>query len=133
MSRSANDIDQHKVISNMPIGPSGKLHVDFLLKNSKYHITETLDFRKSETAGEREIKNAALVNVTLRHAKAEFAALGSHCYLLYAASNIVERSIYPALKIAEEESDQIFNTESKEDRDRYLDIILEATGTHLPI
>lgn len=65
----ANDISKHKIVSNMPVGPSGKLHVDFLLKNSFYHATETIDFRASQDVGVSELKNAALVSVTFQHAR----------------------------------------------------------------
>lgn len=127
-SRDIQDIEKHRVIANMPVGPAGKLHVDFMLKNSRYHATETLDFTNSDHAGSAEIKNAALASVTFQHAKDTLSNVGINCYLVFSASALVEKAISPALKIAQREAVESFNVESREDKMRYLDIILNAAG-----
>jgi len=127
-STSIRDIDKHMVVSNVPVGPSGKLHVDFVLKNSKYHATETIDFSSSDNAGIAEIKNAALASVTFQHTKEAWSDFGVRCYLVYAASLSVEKSILPALKIARHDADDVFNLESSDEKSRYIDIILQASG-----
>jgi len=124
----AGDIDRHKIVSRMPVGPSGKLHIDFLLKNSAYHATETLDFRSSYEAGASELKNAALANVTFQHARDYLGANETKCYLVYAAPSLVERNVRPAIEIAERGVTKSFNLESRDDRSRYLDVMLSAAG-----
>ncbi|MER8631690.1 DUF3037 domain-containing protein [Mesorhizobium opportunistum] len=127
-SGDIQDIDRHRVVANLPVGPSGKLHIDFMLKNSKYHATETIDFTNSDHAGAAEIKNAALASVTFQHAKDTLANIGINCYLVFSATTLVERAVGPALKIAQREAIDSFNMESREDKARYLDIILNAAG-----
>lgn len=129
-STRIEDINKHKVISNMPVGPAGKLHVDFLLKNGNYHATETLDFRKSEDAGPTELKNAALASVTFRHARDVLGPEATRCYLVYAAPSVVEMAVSPALEIAGRDGVVMFNLESKEDKASYLDTILSAAGVN---
>lgn len=128
-SRKVEDLEHHKVVPNMPVGPSRRLRVDFILKNSAFHATETLDFRKSDTVGDRELKNAALANVTFRYAKDEFRSNNTRCYLAYAASSIVEKTVRPAINVAMESADDAFNLESRDDKVRYLDTILSAAGS----
>jgi hypothetical protein len=129
-SSKIEDIDRHKVIANMPVGPSGKLHIDFLIRNGAYHATETIDFRKSEDAGPSELKNAALANVTFQHAREILGGTETRCYLVYAASSLVETAVFPALEIARKNISDSFNLESREDKARYLDAILAAAGVN---
>lgn len=128
LSNKSEDLENHKIVPNMPVGPAGRLHIDFLLKNSSFHATETLDYRASDAAGEKEVKSAALVNVTFRHARATFSSHGTKCYLVYAAPSLIEKSISPALQIATDDADDVFNMESRDDKLRYLDTILAAAG-----
>ncbi|MDH4985222.1 DUF3037 domain-containing protein [Aminobacter anthyllidis] len=129
-SSKIEDIDRHKVIANMPVGPSGKLHIDFVIKNGKYHATETIDFRKSEDAGPAELKNAALANVTFRHAREILGSDRTQCYLVYAAASFVEPAISPALEIASKDVADVFNLESRDDKLRYIDTMLAAAGVN---
>lgn len=128
-----DDINRHKVVPNMPVGPSGKLHVDFLLKNSAYHATETIDFRQNQEIGTSEIKSAALVNVTFQHAK-DFLGDKTRCYLVFSADPLVENAMRPAIQIAQRDVTDSFNMESDADKSRYIDIMLTAAGTNgLPV
>jgi Protein of unknown function (DUF3037) len=129
-SNRIEDIERHKIIANMPVGPSGKLHVDFLLKNGAYHATETLDFRRSEDVGPAELKNAALANVTFQHAREVLGGSTTKCYLVYAASSLVEAAVSPALEIAQKDTSASFNFESRDDKARYLETILAAAGVN---
>jgi hypothetical protein len=129
-SSKIEDLDRHKIIPNMPVGPSGKLHVDFLIKNGLYHATETIDFRHSEDAGPTELKNAALANVTFQHAREVLGIGRTKCYLVYAAPSLIESVVHPALEIARKDASDSFNLESREDKVRYLDTILAAAGVN---
>jgi hypothetical protein len=125
-SSDIHDVSRHRVVPNMPVGPSGKLRIDFILKNSVYHATETLDFSSSENSGPSEIKNAALASVTFQHAKESWSNIGVRCYLVYSAPTIVEKAVEPALKIAAREAIDSFNLESRDEKLRYIDIMLAA-------
>ncbi|MDO9416937.1 DUF3037 domain-containing protein [Pararhizobium sp.] len=128
MGKKSEDLVLHKVVSNVPVGPSGKLHIDFLLSNSFYHATETIDFRGSDDAGLAELKDAALAAVTLRYAREQLGSNSTKCYLVYAASPFVERAVQPALSLVESTVDQLFNMESKEDKSNYINCMIEASG-----
>jgi hypothetical protein len=127
-SKNFEDLDKHKVISNFPVGPSGKLYIDFMIKNGRYHATETLDFSRSESTGNNEIKQAAVVNVTFQHARERLNEAPIQCYLVYSAKHTVEKNIEPAISIAKHGADDIFNVESREDKLRYFNIILKEAG-----
>jgi Protein of unknown function (DUF3037) len=129
-SRNISDLEKHKVIQNVPVGPSGRLTVDFLLKNSKYHATETFDIKESDHVGVADIKNAALINVTFSYAKHALSHSNVACYLVYSASLVVEKTAEPALVIAKRDASDIFNLESREDKNRYLDTMLNAAGVN---
>ncbi|MGV8937155.1 MAG: DUF3037 domain-containing protein [Allorhizobium sp.] len=128
LGKRSDDLDRHKIVSNTPIGPAGKLHIDFLLRNGYYHATETIDFRSSEEAGIAELKDAALASVTLRYAREQLGANSTKCYLVYAAPPLVEKAVQPALSLVENNVDRTFNLDSQEDKKTYIDCMLEAAG-----
>lgn len=132
LGKNTSDLNNHKVVSNIPVGPAGKLHIDFLLRNSFYHATETIDFRRSEDAGTSELKDAALASVTFRYAREQLGANSTKCYLVYAAPPLIEKAVQPALSLLETSVDRAFNMESKADKKAYIDCMLEASG-HTPL
>lgn len=129
MGRVPQDLHNHKVLSNVAVGPAGKLHVDFLLKNGAFHATETADFRTAHESGLAELKEAALASVTLQFAREQLGSNSTKCYFVYSAPAIIEHLINPALQLAERSANEIFNFESIEDRNRYFDIMLAAAGS----
>lgn len=129
MGSNPSDVHKHKVVSNTPVGPSGKLHVDFLVKNGVFHATETADFRGASDAGVAELKEAALASFTLQYARQQLGLHDTKCYLVYAASSIIESAVSPALQLVEPSVDRIFNLESDRDRHDYLDVMLAAAGS----
>jgi hypothetical protein len=128
MGHGPEDLDRHKIVSNVAVGPAGKLHIDFLLKNSVFHATETIDFRKSTDSGVAELKDAALASCTLQYAKEFLGANGTRCYFAYAAPRTIEHVIRPALQLAQRNVDDSFNLESSSDRRRFLEVMLDAAG-----
>jgi hypothetical protein len=129
LGRGHDDIDRHKVVSNVPVGPAGKLHIDFLLKNGAFHATEAVDFRSSEDSGVSELKEVALAAFTLNYAKDQLGPNRTWCYFVFSAPGIIEKALMPAVTLVERSADEIFNLESNDDRMKYLDKILDAAGT----
>jgi len=128
MGSHPEDVNKHKVVANVPVGPAGKLHVDFVVKNGVFHATETADFRNAQDTGVAELKEAALASFTLRYAKEQLGREGTQCYLVYSAPSLIEIAIAPALQIAEQGVDKVFNMQSGEQKREYLDLILAASG-----
>jgi hypothetical protein len=129
LGRGHDDIDRHKVVSNVPVGPAGKLHIDFLLKNGCFHATEAVDFRSSEDSGVSELKDVALAAFTLNYARDKLGPKTTKCYFVFSAPAMIEKALNPAVSLAENSADEIYNLESSDDRVRYLDTILDAAGT----
>ena len=129
MGKNSDDIARHKVISNMAVGPAGKLHVDFVVKNGVYHATETADFRTAHDAGTSELKEAAFAAITLQCARVALGPEGTKCYFVYSASPLVETVVSPALQQTEPTTDHKNKQESNEQRRAYLDLILAAAGS----
>ena len=127
LGKNSEDIERHKVVSNVPVGPAGKLHIDFVVKNGVYHATETADFRAAHDTGIPELRQAALAAITLQCAR-QALRNGTKCYLVYSASPFVEQAIRPALQITEPTVDMMFNLSSDEQKRDYLDLILSAAG-----
>jgi hypothetical protein len=128
MGRQPEDVYRHKVVANVPVGPAGKLHVDFVVKNGVYHATETADFRRALDSGVAELKEAALASFTLQYAREQLGQVGTKCYLAYAAPAVVEAALSPALQVAERGVDRLFNLESADQRRGYFDLMLSAAG-----
>ncbi|MDB5529201.1 MAG: putative phage-related protein [Devosia sp.] len=129
MGKDTSDLLDHKVVPNVPVGPSGKLQIDFVVKNGIYHATETADFRSAHDVGTAELKEAALAAITLQCAREQLGHYGVQCYFVYSASVIIETAINPALQIAERSVDRMFNIESGDQRRDYFDLMLSATGS----
>lgn len=129
LGRNVTDLDHHKVVSNIPFGPANKLHIDFLVRNGAFHATETIDFRRSLEAGTTEIRDAAVASCTLRFAREHLGANSTRCYFAFAAPRVVEASIRPALQLVERDADDCFNLESREDKRRFVDLMLAAAGS----
>lgn len=129
MGRRPEDLDNHKVVANVAVGPSDKLNVDFLAKNGLFHATETVDFSRSIDTGVSELKGAALAAYTLRYAKKELGSDITQCYFVYLAPTIIENGISPALSMVENDVDMLFNLKSADDKQRYFDIMLSALGS----
>lgn len=129
VSSNHNDINNHKIIANVPVGPSGKLQVDFLIKNGVFHATETVDFKAVQDFGTRQLKETALAAVTFDFAREELGPTTTKCYFAFAAPRSIEMLIKPAIQIVENHADEMFNLESLDDKNRYIDLMVDAAGS----
>ncbi|WP_431621956.1 DUF3037 domain-containing protein, partial [Enterobacter asburiae] len=60
------DLYHHKVVANYPISSDEGLMADFLLKNGKYHLTETIDFRSENV--KKQMGDAAVSALPITNA-----------------------------------------------------------------
>lgn len=123
-----DDIDKHLVVPSFPIAPNEDLYVDFALKNGRYRLTETIDFRVTPAAiRTKKLSEAALSSVTLDQARTMLD--NNVCrYIVYAASSEVEPLVQSHLNLLSQYTDRLFNFLSGEDMRSYSHMIAEAVG-----
>ncbi len=125
-----SEIDEHKIVSSYPLGVSTGLSADFMLKNGKFHMSETIDFNVVDINS--KFKETSLKAMTFLEGK---KMLGGEtgCYLVYSASTSKEREITTHLNMASDYSDRLFNFESADDKASYFDMLSKLVGRELPL
>jgi hypothetical protein len=62
LGESAQEIENHKVVTNYPVSLDEDLNAEFAMKNGILHLTETVDFRSGVSSSKRmEARGKALV------------------------------------------------------------------------
>ncbi|EBW8394257.1 DUF3037 domain-containing protein [Salmonella enterica subsp. enterica serovar Florida] len=126
-SKSNEDLYHHKVVSNYPISADEGLSADFLLKNGKYHLTETIDFRSENI--KKQMGEAALSALTISKAIEVFQN-NVDSFVIYAAETTAqEKGARHQLNLLEKHTDRLINIFSKEDMDRYYEQMLNASSS----
>lgn len=125
-SKYSEDLYQHKVVANYPISDEEGLVADFLLKNGKYHLTETIDFRSENF--KKQMGEAAISALTI--AKAEevyFSNIDS--FVIYAAETTSqEKNAKQQLNLLEKHTNHLINVFSKDDMQFYYEKMLNAAS-----
>jgi len=125
LGRSSEAIDRHKIVRNIPVSADGTLRADFVAKNRRMHVTETVDLRTEGDLTAARMKDIAVAAVTLDEARRHFGK-STQRYFIYAARSAAERQAQGYLQAAEHYADHVFNFASKDDRAAYLDFIYAA-------
>ena len=131
LGRNNSDIENHLIVQNFPISSDKGLYADFVGKNSKFYVTETLDFRVGRGLFGVKFNESAKSALVLREARQKFG--DSRRILMYAASDQTQPQVKPHLNLLEEFTTDIFNFESANDRARYISTLTSAFGGVLPI
>ncbi|WP_050862064.1 DUF3037 domain-containing protein [Enterobacter kobei] len=125
-SKYDEDLFHHKVIANYPISPNEGLEADFLLKNGKYHLTETIDFRSENI--KKQMGEAAISALTISKAHDIFCN-NIDSFVIYAAETTAqEKSARLQLNLLEKHTDKLINAYSKDDMHSYYDRMLSAAS-----
>ncbi len=125
-SKYNEDLYHHKIVANYPISSEEGLVADFLLKNGKYHLTETIDFRSENL--KRQMGEAAVSALTISKAS-EIYGSNIDSFVIYAAETTTqEKSAKQQLNLLEKHSDHLINAFSKEDMGFYYDRMLNAAS-----
>ncbi|MEY8768989.1 DUF3037 domain-containing protein [Erwinia sp. ACCC 02193] len=119
------DILDHKVVANYPISTDEGLVADFLLKNGKYHLTETIDFRSENI--KKQMGEAALSALTISKACEIYQNIDS--FVIYAAETTSqENSAKHQLNLLEKHTDKLINAFSHEDMKSYYEKMMDAAS-----
>ena len=122
-SNDVNELINHKVLHNYSFDESNPdFVVDFILKNGNYHLTETIDFNLHNR--KEKLKEASFKSIILAESKNFYGDELGNRFFVYSATSKKESEITTSLNIIKGNCDEIFNLDSKEDEEKYLDKIL---------
>lgn len=114
----------HKVVPNYPIEPKHGLKAEFALKNSVWHITETVDFDVAAEGVRNKIFEAQAKCLVMRAAKDIFGPKTKRYIVVHGSDADHASSSIDLLSTVGE----LFMTESNEDMTNYLNLIAKAAG-----
>jgi len=125
-SKYSEDLYQHKIVANYPISDEEGLVADFLLKNGKYHLTETIDFRSENI--KKQMGEAAVSALTIAKAE-EIYSSNIDSFVIYAAETTAqEKSAKQQLNLLEKHTNHLINAFSKDDMQLYYEKMLNAAS-----
>nr|DAX41032.1 MAG TPA: Protein of unknown function (DUF3037) [Bacteriophage sp.] len=124
ISDNLSDISNHKLILNYPIEDEKGLRADMLLKNSIYHLTETIEFSSDNI--KKNLERSALKALTISEAKNNFEEV--HSFLVYSLSAEEERKNRQQLNLLSSYANDLINLEDSDAKSRYVSHILKAAG-----
>lgn len=114
----------HRVVQNYPIQPRHGLKAEFAIKNTVWHITETVDFEVAAD-GVRHKTYEAQAKCLVMHAAQDVFGPDTKRYIVVHGGGADHAS--SSIDLLSTVGD-LFMTESDEDMTAYLDLIAKATG-----
>ncbi|HCA3691055.1 DUF3037 domain-containing protein [Klebsiella aerogenes] len=125
-SKYDEDLYHHKIVANYPISSDEGLSADFLLKNGRYHLTETIDFRPENI--KKQMGEAALSVLTISKATDLFNN-NINSFVIYAAETTSQEKVAKhQLNLLEKHADMLINAYSREDMSVYYEKMLSASS-----
>lgn len=131
LGKAGDQLDAHKIVPHYPLAPGKGLYADFAGMNSRFHVTETIDFRVDRGIQGPKFNESAKAAFVLRESQKQFNT--SKRVLLYAASHEIELQVRPHLNLLEEFATDFVNFESAQDRARFVGDLAAAFGGELPL
>jgi hypothetical protein len=123
----ATDIKSHLVIPNFAISEAEELYADFALKNGKWHITATVDFRVARTSIRSAKRGqAAIKAITLDSAVRRFGTSNTVPLTVYTANDEDRDLIEPQLAMLHDYSERVYDFSSANDRAAYMEHMVTA-------
>ena len=125
LGRGEDALARHKIVRNVSVSSDGALRADFVAKNRRMHVTETVDLRTDGDLTAARLKDIAVSAVTLDEAKRTFGR-STQRYFIYAGNKAAEQQARGFLTAAEHHAEYVFNFSSRDDRAKYFDFIYSA-------
>lgn len=121
-SKNRDELANHKVLQNYKFDDSNpELVADFMLKNGKYHLTETVDFNINNK--NEKLKEACLKTMIFSESQRVYGEELVKRYFVYSADAKKENEITTTLNFVQKNCERMYNIESKEDELKYFDEI----------
>lgn len=114
----------HKVIQNYPLPDSHGLKTEFALKNSVWHITETIDFDVVDQNAKTKSYEAQAKCLILKTAQEVLGTKTARYIVINGGSASHAQNSIDLLST----SGKIFSVEESDDMDTYFEIISKAAG-----
>lgn len=130
LGSAEEDIQRHLVVPKYPVAPEENLFADFALKNSVFHIAETIDFRPKPRP--EKFKEAALKAITLDKAVRMFGNETKR-YVVYSADTKTEVLVQTHINLVSDYADVVLNMQSTDDRAYFVDQLMDAAGSNKSI
>jgi hypothetical protein len=130
LGRGEEALDRHKIVRNVSVSTDGTLRADFVAKNKRMHVTETVDLRTEGDLTAARLKDIAVAAMTLDEAKRTFGRFTQR-YFIYAGNRAAEKQARGYLGAVQHHADHVFNFASRDDKAKYLDFIYDALGGDL--
>lgn len=128
LGESAEQIEQSLVVEYYVLDPLQNLYAQFAMKNGSLWVIETLDLRAaSDQTMKHRFGQAAISSLVFDEAKRQDTH--ANAIAVYAAKAKDEAAASHHLRLLEREAQRLFNYESKEDRQKYFEMI-GAALTH---
>jgi hypothetical protein len=131
LGRGVNDIENHKIVQRYPLDKDKGLYADFAGKNSRFYVTETLDYRVDRGIDGTKFNESAKAALVLREAAQKYD--NSKRIVIYAVKAQMEEKLKPHLNLLSEFGTDFINFESSSDRARYIMQVATAFGGELPL
>ncbi len=129
MGKNVNEIHNHKVVQGYPLAEDEGLYAELLLKNGRYHLTETLDFRSSNS--KQKMGDTAVKAITMNAAKTVWHDQ-VNTFLVYAIEASQERNYAQQINLVNGYADKMYNLLSASDMSAYFEHMLQAAGRSMP-
>lgn len=131
LGRGVDDIENHKIVQRYPLDKDKGLYADFAGKNSKFYVTETLDYRVDRGIDGNKFNEFAKAALVLREAAQQYD--DSKRIVIYAARDKMEEKLKPHLNLLSEFGTDFINFESANDRARYIMQVASAFGGEMQL
>ena len=125
LASKAEEIANHKVVSNYPISVRHGLNAEFALKNTVMHITETVDFDVSDGTVRAKTYEAQAKCLVL-HAAYEMFGKDTQRHIVISGSTAshAARAVDLLSTVG-----QLYAIENAEDMKNYMEVIAQAAGS----
>lgn len=129
LAKAGEDLSSHRIITGFEVDEG--LVADFVLKNGKMHVVETVDASGDDMSVRRAIADIGVAALVLERARMTYGENGTSARLVYSASDHLERIARPSLDAAEHQGAKLINWASAQDRQRFVHDLAEL-ATPLP-
>jgi hypothetical protein len=128
LASQVGEVDQHKVVAHFPVSAEQNLYADFVIRNSVWHVTETLDLRvRPESVRSTKFKQACEKAITLDQADKHLKG-GLSPLVVIAADDATLELAQPHINMLSGYTDHIYNYMDRDERAAYFERIEAAAG-----
>lgn len=127
LAKTPESAQRHLVVTDYQIDRRTGLFAEFALKNTVFHVMETVDYRTPTAAGMAKFYETGAKALVLAEAR-EKLGRGTKRYVVYSAHTEDRTAIRKYIALLATHADQLFNYESRRDLAAFGSLIYKAAG-----